>query len=176
MHRDERGAAPDRPKRHVEVAVAEIVAAVADHDGRKLAGRGGIGFVRRYEGLAVELPERIGCGDCVDTPAGVVGRRVGCGGRGRGDEPRRGHGTVGESPRQRLAMSGREVRDDPERDALGHQPRQRLPGTGQELALEDDDAVGVEHQPADAGERLGESSQSAILGRMLQPGGADGPA
>ena len=68
VHRHELRAAPDRPERDVHVAVAELVAAVADDDRGELTRRGSVGLVRRHERLAVELAERIG---------GARSRRVG---------------------------------------------------------------------------------------------------
>ncbi len=75
VHRHELRAAPDRPERDVHVAVAELVAAIADDDGGQLTRRGGVGLVRRHERLPVELAQRVGGGDHEEAAARRDGSR-----------------------------------------------------------------------------------------------------
>jgi hypothetical protein len=70
MHREQLGAAPYEPERDVEVAVRQVVARVADDDGRDRALRRGLGSIGVQEGLVVELATRVLGGEHERRPSG----------------------------------------------------------------------------------------------------------
>ena len=120
------GAAADQAERRVEIAIREVVAAVADDDRRDVR-RAGLGLLARQQMLAVELPQRVRGRQDEQRPAGEARQRVGRGGRRRGDEPvgRDRRAALGESRGQRLPVCEREVRDHAVRDPARVEPLQR---------------------------------------------------
>ena len=102
MHRDELGAAADRPEGDIHVAVRELITAVTDDDRADRPRRVGIGLVGGEQPLAGELPERVGRRDDEEWPAAMVRRRVPGGGRGAGDELGGGRQPASEPAGKRL--------------------------------------------------------------------------
>jgi hypothetical protein len=86
MHREEGRAAADQTECGVQVAVREVVAAVAhDHCSDASAGLGCL--LGRKQVLAVELAARVRVGDNEERPPREAGRGVGGGRRSSGDDP-----------------------------------------------------------------------------------------
>ena len=154
MHADQVGAAAHEAERAVEVLVGELLRRVADdHRGRMRTGRPGL--VVGQEALAVELGPGVVGGEDVQRLAREGPRRVGGGGRQGGLEPFRWD-LVAElrgPARQRCPAHQRGVRHDPVRNAPLLERPDRRHGPANRLSLEDDHAVEVEEEGADAVER-----------------------
>jgi len=119
MHREEVGAAPDESEGNVQVPVRQVVAGIAEDDGRDRARRRGVRLVGREQALALELASGIRRGQDEDRATRMARRGIGSRGRGPGDDPIRvdGQATPPEPIGEGLAVELREVGDDPERDA-----------------------------------------------------------
>ena len=128
VHGQERGAAADQPERGVEVAVREVVAAVAD-DHRRDVRRGGLGlFARRRRCCPSNSRSASGA---ASTKSGRPGEPVAVYAAAADDAVMIRSGSIRtplrrEPRRQRLPVREREVRDDPVRGPAGIESLERL--------------------------------------------------
>jgi enoyl-[acyl-carrier protein] reductase I len=142
-----------------------VVAGTADYHRRPRARRRGVGRVGVQQRQAVELASGVVRGEHERRAVRIRGRDVRGRRRGAGDDPFRvnDEAVLREPRRERLTMELREVGHDTERDAASLQPAHRIHRPGERLALEDEHAVGVEHEPADAADCVAQSLVGAAL-------------
>ena len=182
VHADQLRAVADQAERAIEVVPGRGLGRIADDDGRGA----GVGLRRLFvaeEALALELRSGVVRGQDVERLAGEPPGRVRGGDRQRRLEPlgrdRRAHRRA--PARERRSAHERGVGHDPERHAAPRQLPDRPGRSLDRLLGEDDHAVEVEQQRADAGEGTVGSGHGQILaiarrilGREVRMGLLDG--